>query len=52
MAKRVLMLLVVAFAVFYLLSQPVAAADSVKVAAGGIGDAFHQIGRFLREVTG
>ncbi len=52
MAKKVLMLLVAAFAIFYLLSQPVAAADSVKFAAGGVGDAFTQVGRFFRELIG
>ena len=51
MAKKVLMLLVAAFAIFFLLSQPVGAADSVKVAAGGVGDAFDQVARFLSELV-
>ncbi len=52
MAKKILLLLVVGFAIFFLLSQPVGAADSVRAAAGGFGDAFTQVATFLRELIG
>jgi hypothetical protein len=47
MAKKSLLLTIVTFAVFFLLSQPANAADSVKVAAGAVGEAFQAMARFL-----
>lgn len=47
MAKKVGILLVVAFAAFYLLTQPAQAADAVQGAVGLVGDAFGQIQAFL-----
>ena len=47
MAKKVLTLTVIAFGVFFLLSQPAVAADSVKVAAGAVGEAFESVARFF-----
>lgn len=47
MAKKALMLTIAAFAIFFLLSQPVGAADSVKFTAGAVGDAFQQVARFF-----
>jgi hypothetical protein len=38
--KKVLTALVVAFALFYMLTQPQAAADVVRGAVGVVGDAF------------
>lgn len=45
--KKTVALLVVAFAAFYLLTQPEAAADAVKGAAAAVADGFEQIIRFL-----
>jgi NADPH-dependent curcumin reductase CurA len=52
MAKKALMLTVAAFAIFFLLSQPVSAADSVKLATGAVGDAFTQVARFFGALIG
>jgi hypothetical protein len=46
-AKKGLTLLVVAFAVFYLLTQPEAAADALQGAADGVLRAFDQVVRFI-----
>jgi len=40
MMKKVLGALVVAFALFYMLTQPQAAAEAVRGAIGVVGDAF------------
>lgn len=39
--------LVIAFAAFYLLSQPAGAADAVKGAASAVGVAFESIIKFI-----
>jgi hypothetical protein len=46
-AKKGLTLLVVAFAVFYLLTRPEEAADALQVAGDGLETAFRRIGRFF-----
>jgi hypothetical protein len=47
MAKKALMLLVVAFAIFFLLARPSSAADAVETLGGMAGEAFHQVARFF-----
>jgi hypothetical protein len=47
MAKKTLMLSVVAFAAFFLLTRPVGAADGVEATAGAIAEGFEQVARFL-----
>jgi hypothetical protein len=47
MLKKVLLLLVVGFAAFYLLSRPAGAANSVEDATAAIGEAFEQVAHFL-----
>lgn len=44
--RKVVLLVVIAFAAFYLLTQPVAAADAVRGAVDAIFDAFEQLVRF------
>lgn len=39
--------LVIAFAAFYLLTQPVGAADAIKGAAAAVGEAFEAVIRFI-----
>jgi hypothetical protein len=39
--------LVVAFAAFYLLTQPVGAAEAIRGAASAVGDAFESIIAFI-----
>ena len=51
MAKKALMLLVVAFAVFFLLSRPESAADSVQGAGGAVMDGFDRVARFFTELV-
>lgn len=46
-AKKTLMLSVVAFAAFFLLTRPVGAADGVEATAGAITEGFEQVARFL-----
>jgi len=46
-AKKALMLAVVAFAVFFLLTRPEGAADAVQSGGEMVGDVFHQIARFF-----
>jgi hypothetical protein len=46
-AKKGLTLLVVAFAVYYLLSQPEDAADAIQVAGEALRTAFEQVMRFF-----
>ena len=50
--KDAVVLLVVAFAVFYLVSQPEAAADAVRGALEAVGAAFDAIIRFFRALAG
>jgi hypothetical protein len=45
--KKVLVGLVIAFAAFYLLTQPAGAADAIKGAASVVGVAFEGIITFL-----
>lgn len=45
--KKLLGVVVIAFAVFYLLTQPAAAADAVRGAGGVLQDAFHAVVTFL-----
>lgn len=47
MVKKVLIWLAIAFAVFYLISQPSSAADAIKGAASGIESAFNSIITFF-----
>ncbi len=47
MAKKALMLLVVAFAIFFLLARPAGAADAVQTLGGMAGEAFHAVARFF-----
>lgn len=46
-AKKGLVLVVVAFAVFYLLTQPEGAAQAIRGAAGAVIGAFEQVVRFI-----
>jgi uncharacterized membrane-anchored protein len=46
-AKKTLMLSVVAFAVFFMLTRPVGAADGVTMTAGAVVEGFEQVARFL-----
>ena len=45
--KKVLGALAIAFALFYLLTQPQAAADAVRGAGGVVGDLFNAIAAFV-----
>lgn len=45
--KKVLGVVVIAFAVFYLLSQPAHAADAVRGAVAVVGDAFDAVITFI-----
>ena len=45
--KRGVIILVAAFAVFYLLSEPEGAADAIQTVIGGIADAFGQLLNFF-----
>jgi hypothetical protein len=47
MAKKALMLSVVAFAIFFLLARPAGAADAVEGLADVAGEAFRQVARFF-----
>lgn len=51
MAKKALMLLVVAFAIFFLLSRPESAAESVQGAGGALGEGFDRVARFFTELV-
>lgn len=50
-AKKALLWLVVAFFVYYLVTQPEASAGAVSDAARGIGDFLRAIGRFFSALT-
>jgi hypothetical protein len=45
--KKLLMGLVIAFAAFYLISQPANAAEAIRGAAGAVGVAFESVIEFL-----
>lgn len=48
--KKGLVLLVVAFCVYYLLTAPAGAANAVSDAAGAVIDGFSQVGVFVNEL--
>ncbi|HEY3004119.1 MAG TPA: hypothetical protein VGJ44_17365 [Kribbellaceae bacterium] len=50
MPKKLLIWTVIAFAAFYLFTQPQNAASAVRGAAGGVGDAFGAIIQFISAV--
>ena len=49
--KRLLTLAVIAFAVFYLLTQPASAADAVRGAGGVLQNAFDAIITFFNQLA-
>lgn len=49
--KKVVVLLVVGFGVYYLLTAPSGAADAVSNAASAVMDAFSQVGVFVNELV-
>lgn len=51
MVKKVLGWLAIAFAVFYLLSQPVEAANAVKGVGDGLVHAAEQLAKFFSNLT-
>ena len=51
MAKKVALALVVIFLVFYIVSQPAAAADFVQTILGGIGWVFNGIVAFFQNLV-
>jgi len=46
-AKKGITFLFIAFAAFYLLTQPESAADAIKTAFGAVAEGFSQLMRFL-----
>ena len=50
-AKKALVLLVIGFAIFYLLTAPEGAADSVKGAFTAVLDGFEQVMRFFNRLV-
>jgi len=50
--KKALLVLLVGFIVFYLISQPEAAADAVQTAAGAVALAFRSVVRFFTSLAG
>lgn len=50
MLKKVVALLVIAFAVYYLLTAPEGAAEAVRNAFDAVIEAFGQVGRFVDEL--
>jgi hypothetical protein len=51
LAKRVLVILIVGFFIFYLISQPEAAASAVRIVFAAIGVAFRAIVRFFTSLA-
>lgn len=51
MIKKILTLLVVGFAVFYLLTEPAAAADAVSGAVEGVMHAFANVTVFVSQLA-
>jgi len=51
MVKKALTWLAIAFAAFYLLSQPVEAANAVKAAGDGMVSAAEQLATFFSNLT-
>lgn len=52
MVKKILIWVVIAFAVFYLISQPSSAAGAVRGAASAVGAAFTSIITFFTSLFG
>jgi hypothetical protein len=50
--KRFIVFLVVGFFLFYLISEPVAAANAVRAVAGGLAIVFHSILVFFQSLAG
>lgn len=50
MIKKALTILVIGFGVFYLLTEPAAAADAVSGAFGGVMRAFDNVTVFVQEL--
>ena len=50
--KKLLTILVIGFAVYYLLTAPAGAAESIRDAFNGLLDAFGQIMVFVQELFG
>jgi hypothetical protein len=50
-AKKGITFLVIAFALFYLVTQPEGAASAVKVAVAGVGQAFAAIIKFFNALS-
>jgi hypothetical protein len=51
MLKKVLLLLVIGFAIFYLLTRPEGAATAVEDATAGVVGAFESFARFLSSLV-
>ncbi|WP_162891257.1 hypothetical protein [Aeromicrobium sp. A1-2] len=51
MLKKIITLLVVGFAIYYLLTAPAGAADAVSNAFGAVMDGFQQVGVFVNELV-
>jgi hypothetical protein len=49
--KKLLGVAAIAFALFYLLTQPAAAADAVRNAVSILGDAFHALTTFFNHLV-
>ncbi|AXT85547.1 hypothetical protein C6I20_10320 [Aeromicrobium sp. A1-2] len=49
--KKIITLLVVGFAIYYLLTAPAGAADAVSNAFGAVMDGFQQVGVFVNELV-
>jgi hypothetical protein len=52
MIKRIILVLIVAFFIFYLIAQPESAASAVKIIFSGIGHAFRAVVKFFRSLAG
>ena len=50
--KRIILILIVGFFVFYLISQPESAASAVKTVFGAIGRAFRAVVKFFTSLAG
>lgn len=50
MVKKVFLALALAFVIYYLVTEPVGAADAVKGAVSAIGDAFTSLVSFFRRL--
>ena len=50
--KRILLILVVGFALFYLITQPVGAAEAVRTVFAAVAKAFHAIVLFFTSLAG